>query len=113
MVFALGPEGFEAGGEFGVGGVQGLDAVLGRFGRVEVLVYYVDLGLAEAQEVDYVAEDFNEARVGGFGEVCEGEVCYTTLGAGRVRVSLGYIAPCLAIEKEMEGILPRRAASLS
>lgn len=62
-------------------GVEGLDAGLGAFGLVEVLVDGGGLGLAEADEVDDVGEDFDESLVRGFEEVGEGEVVDAALVA--------------------------------
>lgn len=62
-------------------GVEGLDAGLGAFGFVEVLVDGGGLGLAEADEIDDVGEDFDEALVRGFEEVGEGEVVDAALVA--------------------------------
>lgn len=54
--------------------VEELDAGFGSLGFVEVLVDNGGLGFPEADEVDDVREDVNEAGVGRFEEVCEGEV---------------------------------------
>lgn len=54
--------------------VEGLDAGFGGLGLVEVLVDDGGLGFPEADEVDDVGEDVDEAGVGGFEEVGEGEV---------------------------------------
>ena len=59
--------------------VELLDAEFGALGFVEVLVDDTGVGLAEADEVDDVGEDFDEARVGGLVEVVECEVCYAAL----------------------------------
>ena len=59
--------------------VEGLDAGFGGLGFVEVLVDDGGLGFPEADEVDDVGEDVDDAGVGGFEEVGEGEVVDTAL----------------------------------
>ena len=71
---ALLAEVLEFGGQVVVGGVEGFDAGFCGFELVEVGVYGCGLGFAEADEVYDVGEDLDEAGVGGFGEVGEGEV---------------------------------------
>lgn len=59
--------------------VQGIDA---RFCELDLVEVHIDGGclrLAEADEVDEVGEDFDEAVVGGAEEVGEGKVGYTAL----------------------------------
>ena len=60
--------------------IEGFDTGFCGFGFVEVLVDGGGLGFAEADEIDDVGEDFDEAIVGGFEEVGEGEVVDTALG---------------------------------
>ncbi len=77
--------------------VEGFDAGFGGFRSVEVGVDGAGLGFAEADEVDYVGEDFDEAFVRGFEEVGEGEVvdaalevsCVSLYGQHRVWVASG------------------------
>lgn len=54
--------------------VQSVDAGFGDLDLVEVLVHGGRLRFAEADEVDDVGEDLDEAIVGGAEEVGEGEV---------------------------------------
>lgn len=77
--FAGAARGVEVGLHVLIFGVEGLDAGFGAFGFVEVFVDDGGLGFAETDEVDDVGEDFDEALVGGFEEVGEGEVVDATL----------------------------------
>ena len=72
--FALGFHFVEAGFHVLIFGVEGLDAGFGRFGFVEVFVDSGGLRFAEADEVDDVGEDLDEAIMRGFQEVVEGEI---------------------------------------
>ena len=73
-------------------GIEGVDAGFGGLGLVEVLVYRGCLGFAEADEVDDVGEYLDEAVVGGFQEVSEGEVSNATLEDNE----LAYLSPLCA-----------------
>ena len=63
--------------------VEAFDAGFGGLGLVEVLVDDGGLGFPEADEVDDVGEDVDEAGVGGFEEVGEGEVVDAALFNGQ------------------------------
>jgi EAL domain-containing protein (putative c-di-GMP-specific phosphodiesterase class I) len=59
--------------------VELLNAQLGTLGLVEVLIDDFGLGLAEADEVDHIREDLDEALVRRLVQIVESEVVNAAL----------------------------------
>ena len=89
---ALLAEMLEPGGEVVVGGVEGVDAGFCGLELVEVRVDDAGLLLAEADKVDDVGKDLDQAGVGGLGEIGEGKVIDTTLTSELLVCSVESIA---------------------